>query len=223
MRIELKKRIITSILLLLLLILMSFYTYILIVSLIIIGIIAWIEFYALISKIYKKSNYNDIVLRFILKVTSLLYLSFLVFLIILSKLNLPDLYILIIYTILISVMTDIGGLIVGKIFKGKKLTKISPNKTISGSIGSFVFSLFLIPFFFKFLSPYVNMSLFDIVLITLSISFISQLGDLSISLIKRKANVKNTSDLLPGHGGILDRIDGIIFSVPLGILLFNLF
>ena len=223
MRIELKKRIITSILLLLLLILMSFYTYILIVSLIIIGIIAWIEFYALISKIYKKSNYNDIVLRFILKATSLLYLSYLVFLIILSKLNLPDFYILIIYIILISVMTDIGGLIVGKIFKGKKLTKISPNKTISGSIGSFVFALFLIPFFFRFLSSYVNMSLFDIVLITLSISFISQLGDLFISLIKRKANVKNTSDLLPGHGGILDRIDGIIFSVPLGILLFNLF
>ena len=223
MRIELKKRIITSVLLLILLILMSFYTYILIASLIIIGIIAWIEFYALISKIYKKNNYNDIILRFILKATSLLYLSYLVFIIILSKLDLPEFYILIIYTILISVMTDIGGLIVGKIFKGKKLTKISPNKTISGSIGSFVFSLFLIPFFFRFLSSYVNMSLFDIVLITLSISFISQLGDLSISLIKRKANVKNTSDLLPGHGGILDRIDGIIFAVPLGILLFNLF
>jgi phosphatidate cytidylyltransferase len=67
------------------------------------------------------------------------------------------------------------------------------------------------------------MSLFDIVLITLSISFISQLGDLFISLIKRKANVKNTSDLLPGHGGILDRVDGIIFAIPLGNLLFNLF
>ena len=223
MKIELKKRIITSIFLLILLILMSFYTYILIASLIITGIIAWIEFYALISKIYKKSNYNDIVLRFILKATSLLYLSYLVFIIIHSKLNLPDFYILIIYTILISVMTDIGGLIVGKIFKGKKLTKISPNKTISGSIGSFLFSLFLVPFFYKFLSTYVNMSLFDIVLTTLSISFISQLGDLFISLIKRKANVKNTSDLLPGHGGILDRIDGIIFAIPFGILLFNSF
>ena len=223
MSIELKKRIITSILLLILLVLMSFYTYILIVSLIIIGIIAWIESYALISKIYKKSNYNNIALRFILKATSLLYLSYLVFIIILSKLDLPEFYILIIYTILISVMTDIGGLIVGKIFKGRKLTKISPNKTISGSIGSFVFSLFLIPFFFKFLSSYVNMSFFGIVVITLSISFISQLGDLFISLIKRKANVKNTSDLLPGHGGILDRIDGIIFAVPLGILLFKLF
>ena len=223
MSIELKKRIITSILLLILLVLMSFYTYILIVSLIIIGIIAWIESYALISKIYKKSNYNNIALRFILKATSLLYLSYLVFIIILSKLDLPEFYILIIYAILISVMTDIGGLTVGKIFKGRKLTKISPNKTISGSIGSFIFSLFLIPFFFKFLSSNVNMSFFGIVLITLSISFISQLGDLFISLIKRKANVKNTSDLLPGHGGILDRIDGIIFAVPLGILLFKLF
>ena len=223
MIIELKKRIITSILLLILLILMSFYAYLLIVSLIIIGIIAWIEFYALISKIYKKRNYKNIALRFIFKAISLLYLSYVVFIIILSKLNLPDFYILIIYIILISVLTDIGGLIVGKTFKGKKLTKISPNKTISGSIGSFLFSLFLIPFFFNFLSSYANISLFDIVLITLSISFISQLGDLFISLIKRKANVKNTSDLLPGHGGILDRIDGIIFSVPLGILLFNLF
>ena len=223
MIIELKKRIITSILLFILLILMSFYTYVLIASLVIIGIIAWIEFYALISKIYKKKNFKNVALRFILKAISLLYLSYVVFIIILSKLNLPDFYILIIYIILISVLTDIGGLIVGKTFKGKKLTKISPNKTISGSIGSFLFSLFLIPFFFNFLSSYANISLFDIVLITLSISFISQLGDLFISFIKRKANVKNTSDLLPGHGGILDRIDGIIFSVPLGILLFKLF
>ena len=223
MKIELKKRIITSILLFILLILMSSYTYVLIASLVIIGIIAWIEFYALISKICKKRNYSDIALRFIFKATSLLYLSYLIFIIILTKLNFPNLYLLIIYIILISIMTDIGGLFVGKIFKGKKLTKISPNKTISGSIGSFVFSLFLIPFFFKYLNTYVNMSIFDIILTTLSISFISQLGDLFISLIKRKANVKNTSDLLPGHGGILDRIDGIIFAVPLGILLFKLF
>jgi len=220
MIIELKKRIITSFLLFILLILMSIYTYVLIASLIIIGIIAWIEFYALISKIYKKRSLNHIALRFILKAISLLYLSYLVFIIILSKLNLPDFYILILYIILISVMTDIGGLVVGKIFKGKRLTKISPNKTISGSFGSFVFSLFLIPFFVKFLSSYANISVFDIFLTTLTISLISQLGDLFISLIKRKANVKNTSDLLPGHGGILDRIDGIIFAIPLGIYLF---
>jgi len=223
MSIELKKRIITSILLFILLILISIYDYILIVSLIIIGIIAWIEFYALISKIFKKSNYKNIALRFILKAASLLYLTYVVSIIIISKLNLPDFYILILYIILISIMTDIGGLIVGKIFKGKKLTKISPNKTISGSIGSFVFSLFLIPFFYNFLNLYTNMSFFNIFLITLFISFISQFGDLFISLMKRKANVKNTSDLLPGHGGILDRIDGIVFAVPLGILLFKIF
>ena len=223
MSIELKKRIITSILLFILLILISIYDYILIVSLIIIGIIAWIEFYALISKIFKKSNYKNIALRFILKAASLLYLTYVVSIIIISKLNLPDFYILILYIILISIMTDIGGLIVGKIFKGKKLTKISPNKTISGSIGSFVFSLFLIPFFYNFLNLYTNMSFFNIFLITLFISYISQFGDLFISLMKRKANVKNTSDLLPGHGGILDRIDGIVFAVPLGILLFKIF
>ena len=111
-----------------------------------------------------------------------------------------------------------GGFIFGKIFKGPKLTKISPNKTISGSIGSFVFSLFLIPFFY---SQFVGYSIFILILITLTISLTTQSGDLFISYLKRKANVKNTSDLLPGHGGFLDRIDGIIFAIPLGILLFN--
>ena len=216
MSLELKKRIITSIFLFILLILMSLYTYVLILSLIIIGIIAWIEFYALISKIYR-----NILLRFIFKAISLLYLSFVILIIIVSKLNFPNLHMLILYTILISIMTDIGGLTIGKIFKGKKLTKISPKKTVSGSVGSFIFSLLLIPFFFKFFNLNVGITLLDIILITLFISLISQLGDLFISVIKRNANVKNTSDLLPGHGGVLDRIDGIIFSIPSGFLSFN--
>jgi phosphatidate cytidylyltransferase len=114
-------------------------------------------------------------------------------------------------------MSDIGGLIFGKIFKGKKLTKISPNKTISGSIGSFIFSAMLIPFFYKF---QIDHALLSILVITIIISATSQLGDLFISLLKRKAKVKDTSDLLPGHGGVLDRIDGIIFAIPLGIYLF---
>ena len=216
MSIELKKRIITSILLLILLVLMSFYTYILIVSLIIIGIIAWIESYALISKIYKKSNYNNIALRFILKATSLLYLSYLVFIIILSKLDLPEFYILIIYAILISVMTDIGGLTVGKIFKGRKLTKISPNKTISGSFGSLFFSLILLTIYILISS---SINFFFLLLLTLAISVISQIGDLLISYIKRKAKVKDTSNILPGHGGLLDRLDGILFALPIGVLI----
>jgi phosphatidate cytidylyltransferase len=114
-------------------------------------------------------------------------------------------------------MSDVGGLIVGKIFKGKKLTRISPNKTISGSIGSLIFSIFLIPFFYDKLS-YMNLS--KVIFLTIMISLISQLGDLFISFLKRKAKVKDTSNILPGHGGILDRIDGIIFAIPFGVYLF---
>jgi phosphatidate cytidylyltransferase len=113
-------------------------------------------------------------------------------------------------------MTDIGGLVVGKIFKGKKLTKISPKKTISGSIGSFIFSLSIIPLFIEFFNDYY---LLELIMITIVISLVSQIGDLFISFLKRKAKVKDTSDLLPGHGGVLDRIDGIIFSIPLGFLI----
>ena len=124
------------------------------------------------------------------------------------------------YSILVAICSDIGGLVFGKIFKGKKLTRISPNKTISGSIGAYVFSLFLLTFFHKELFNYDFLALS---LITVLISTTSQLGDLFISLLKRKAKVKDTSDILPGHGGFLDRVDGIIFALPMGILLFNLF
>ena len=217
MSVELKKRIITSIFLITLVILMLFYTYVLILSLIVIGIISWIEFYALVSKIFKKKNYKDISSRFLCKTISLLYLSLLIYLIIYIKLSKPEMYVILIYAISISIMTDVGGLIIGKIFKGKKLTKISPKKTISGSLGSFIFSIALIPIFFQYLPDY---SILNISLITLFISLISQIGDIFISYLKRKAKVKNTSDLLPGHGGVLDRIDGIIFAIPLGIYLF---
>jgi phosphatidate cytidylyltransferase len=94
---------------------------------------------------------------------------------------------------------------------------LGPNKTISGSIGSFMFSTLLIPFFYK---GQIDQTLVNLFIITIIISLTSQLGDLFISLLKRKAKVKDTSDLLPGHGGVLDRIDGIIFAIPLGIFLF---
>jgi phosphatidate cytidylyltransferase len=217
---ELKKRIITSIFLITLVILMLFYTYVLILSLIVIGIISWIEFYALISKIFKKKNYKDISSRFLCKTISLLYLSLLIYLIIYIKLSKPEMYVILIYAISISIMTDIGGLVIGKIFKGKKLTKISPQKTISGSLGSFIFSIALIPIFIQYLPDY---SILNISLITLLISLTSQIGDIFISYLKRKAKVKNTSDLLPGHGGVLDRIDGIIFTIPVIFLIFNIF
>ena len=217
MNLELKKRIITSFFLLLLLYMMFLYSFVLIISSIIIGLISWIEFYGLITKILKKDDTKNIILRFLYKSSSLLYLSGLVFFIVSVKIVNLDLYIALIYSLLIAVMSDIGGLVIGKTFNGKKLCKISPNKTISGSIGSLIFSLTLIPFFFKYFDDY---NIITIVLLTIIISIASQLGDLFISLLKRNAKVKNTSDLLPGHGGVLDRIDGIIFAIPIGLLIF---
>jgi phosphatidate cytidylyltransferase len=214
---NIKKRILTSILLISLLIGMFFYSYIMIISLIIIAIISWIEFYALISKILKKNILKDKFFRFFYKTLSLIYLSGLVYLIFAIESEYSNLKIYLLYSVLVAILSDIGGLVCGKIFKGKKLTKISPNKTISGSIGSFIFTTLLIPFFYK---VQIDQSLVNLFLITIIISLISQLGDLFISLLKRKAKVKDTSDLLPGHGGVLDRIDGIIFAIPLGIFLF---
>ncbi len=220
MNTELKKRMITSLILISLLITMYFYSYIMISSLIVIATITWIEFYAIISKILIKKSIYDKFLRFLYKALSLLYLSLLVYFIFSIESYYVNLKIYLIYSVLVAVVSDIGGLVFGKIFKGKKLTKISPNKTISGSIGSFVFSLLLIPFFYEEL---INFNILLLVSITMIISLTSQLGDLFISYLKRKAKIKNTSDILPGHGGFLDRVDGIIFATPVGVVLFNFF
>ena len=219
MNTELKKRIITSLILISLLIAMYFHSFIMISSLIVIAIITWIEFYAIISKILIKDSVHDKFFRFLYKALSLLYLSILVYFLFSIESYYVNLKIYLMYSVLVAIVSDIGGLVFGKIFKGKKLTKISPNKTISGSIGSFVFSLLLIPFFYQEL---INYNILSLVLITIIISLTSQLGDLFISYLKRKAKIKNTCDILPGHGGFLDRIDGIIFAIPIGIVLFNL-
>ena len=125
---------------------------------------------------------------------------------------------------IICVLTDIGGFIFGKVFKGPKLTKYSPNKTYSGLFGSFFLSFSIIPinFFFNFLN---DINLITLMIFTLIVSAISQLGDIFISYFKRSSNIKDTGKLIPGHGGILDRIDGMIFAFPffyIYILLTNL-
>ena len=118
--------------------------------------------------------------------------------------------------ILICIFTDIGGYVFGNIFKGPKLTKISPSKTYSGVIGSFLFSLIIGIIFVKYLeNNLLDNDLTKIIISILMISLISQLGDLIISFFKRKAKLKDTGKILPGHGGLLDRIDGIIFVMPL--------
>ena len=214
MTLELKKRIITSAILFLLLVLMFFYSYILIISIICLALIAWIEFYGLIIKIFYMSK----IIKYTLKSFSLIYLSTIVVSILYIESHNSESKIFLFYILLVSIASDIGGLTFGKIFKGKKLTKISPKKTISGSIGSFLFSILLAPFFTNLI---VSHEILPLLIITAFISLTTQLGDLFISFLKRKAKVKDTSDLLPGHGGVLDRIDGIIFALPIGFLLLN--
>ena len=217
---ELIKRIITSIILIFLLGLVFFYTYILLISLIIISLIAWIEFNSLISKIFIKKKFQTKLLRVSIKFLTLVYLSLFSVLIFNGIAQVEtSIKINIIYLFSICIISDIGGLIFGKIFKGKKLTKISPNKTISGSIGSFFLSILLVPVFYYIYDK--NIALISLLLLSISVFLSCQLGDLFISYLKRKAKVKDTGDLLPGHGGVLDRIDGILFAIPVGMMLWK--
>ena len=121
----------------------------------------------------------------------------------------------------ICFFSDIGGYIIGKLIGGKKLTKISPNKTISGSIGSFSFSVFPLLLFYNY-NQYEYFFSTNNFLFCLIISLVCQLGDLFISYLKRKAKIKDTGVILPGHGGLLDRVDGIIFAVPFAYLFVEL-
>ena len=125
------------------------------------------------------------------------------------------------YILIVCIFTDIGGFFFGKLIKGPKLTKISPNKTISGSVGALVLSIFA-AFLFSNLIDISNLPVFLNIYfysITIILSIVSQLGDLSISFFKRKYKVKDTGNLIPGHGGILDRIDGMLFVFPITFLI----
>ena len=129
------------------------------------------------------------------------------------------------FILLICISTDIGGFLFGKIFKGPKLTKISPNKTYSGMIGSYLFSIMIIFFLFEYSEFLFDANLkwlpkvyFHIILI----STISQIGDIIISYFKRLSKIKDTGKIIPGHGGMLDRIDGMIFAFPFAYIVYFL-
>ena len=215
---ELNKRLLTSILLIILLLLVYKNNLVLFVIIISSCLIMSKEFYFLINRINTtqnlKINFLGTFIWFILS----LYVAFFGYISILSIQNFDIIFLL---TLTICVATDIGGFVFGNIFKGQKLTKISPNKTISGSVGSFFFSLMIALFFcIKFNSLFENnIKVISFFVSCLFISLLSQIGDLFISFLKRKAKVKNTGNLLPGHGGILDRLDGVIFTVIIGTYL----
>ena len=213
---DLKKRILTSVLLLLLFLFFNF-TFFFKLGLLLITLLVFLEFKNILKKILFKSE-NTNIKFYILNMIAFIYI-FLIFTI--SSIELHDRIgssVLFLFIISICILSDIGGYIVGKTIGGKKLTKISPNKTISGTIGSFVFSLFSIILFKNFLS--INLDIgFSLITFVLLVALVSQLGDLFVSYLKRMARIKDTGSLLPGHGGFLDRLDGIIFAIPFSYML----
>ncbi len=117
------------------------------------------------------------------------------------------------FVLLICIFTDIGGYIFGKILKGPKLISYSPNKTISGMFGSYLFSFSIIPIliYYNLLEEDLNILFIFVIFL---ISTVSQFGDITISVFKRKSKIKDTGKIIPGHGGLLDRIDGMLFAFP---------
>ena len=169
------------------------------------------EFYFILSKIFKQNKFNTYIsMLFILSVLSCIII-FIWTTFIGDNYNAKLLFFLIVS---ITISTDVGGFLFGKIFKGKKITKISPKKTYSGMFGSYIISFILTYFLFK---NYLAVT--DLVLYILIISTSSQIGDLLISHLKRKANIKDAGNILPGHGGLLDRFDGLILAIPIGLIL----
>ena len=219
------KRIITSIILFSWLLIATFgHQFIFITSILILCTVTCIEANNIFSKLsgqeqfkkntlHKKMNFKFLILNLI----TFCYI-FLIFCNFSYQIYIVNGPLIFFYIISICFFTDIGGYIFGKIIGGKKLSKISPNKTISGTIGSFIFSI--IPLIFFLRSDFLNLE-FNLsnVLFCFLVSLTSQVGDLFVSFLKRKSEIKDTGKILPGHGGALDRVDGIIFAVPLSYFL----
>ena len=230
----LTKRILTSLFLLSFVMLGFFYTFILIILLILISVLSWIEFNGLIIKIFKDNSFKTKTFKSFVRVMTLIYLlifSGIVFDVINQEQ--PNVKLNLLYLLFICICSDVGGYAFGKIFKWKKLTNISPKKTVSGVLGSFLFALlsvFIIQFIIEILYPssYLLKDNFlkpEFFFLAIVFSLVSQAGDLTISYFKRLEKIKDVGKILPGHGGIFDRIDGLMFVVILTFILvkFNLF
>ena len=211
---NLKKRIYTSIGLLFLITTMFYVNSILVFSLLVLSVVSLLEFFNMIKKIGKNNLYS-----FTLSFIFLIYIFSFSFLFFLFS-NFLQLKIILFVLLTGCIASDIGGYIIGKKFGGPKLTRISPKKTISGSIGSLVFCSITIPTIFYFFTNHIS---FYLIVASLLTSVFCQIGDLLFSFLKRKANLKDTGNFLPGHGGVLDRIDGILLGIPAGFFAITLF
>ena len=227
---ELQNRIITSAILLLLLIIINF-SKLLGVGIFIAILFICIEFSEILSKLVgpgliKHQRYSSHPEKLNLKYLTLQILAIFYVLIVFGGSSF-ELHgrsgnpIFFLFLLSICFFSDIGGYVIGKSIGGKRLTKISPKKTISGSIGSFSFSILALLLFYNYDQYEYSLSINNF-LFCLIISFVCQLGDLFISYLKRKAKIKDMGNILPGHGGLLDRADGIIFAVPFAYLLVKL-
>ena len=196
---ELKKRILSSIILLPLALFFifagSFY----------------LIFFTLICFFVSIYEWNNMVKKIELQFFGSLFLIFSFY----TFYEISDSYLLI-FVLLLCASTDIGGYTFGKLFKGPKLIRISPNKTYSGMIGGYLLSLIFLSFFMNWINQTVNLEWF---IVTILISTVSQIGDIVISYFKRLSKVKDTGKIIPGHGGLLDRIDGMIFAFPIFYLI----
>ena len=163
------------------------------------------NFFIIICFLISSYEWIKISKKFLYKILGLFFLIFSFYTIFKIRIEFEENYFYLLFVILICISTDIGGFVFGKIFKGPKLTVISPNKTYSGSIGSFILSV---------ISGYFYINFIEFSLIIIFLSTINQIGDLIISYFKRLKKIKNTGKILPGHGGLLDRIDGLIFTIP---------
>jgi phosphatidate cytidylyltransferase len=212
---ELKKRIITSIILFLITIFcILIHRFVFVFVLIVTLFVCFNEWRVINYKYFKKKQHNNWKYFFV-QFVGLAYLFIFFSTSIALRGNNSESIAFFIIILCICIFSDIGGYVFGKVIGGKKLTKISPNKTISGSLGSFIFST--LPVLLFNLQNYTSVS-FEILSINISlclvVSLVCQLGDLLISYFKRLNKVKNTGTILPGHGGLLDRIDGLIFAIP---------
>ncbi len=209
------KRIFTSIVLIILLFLIMINNLALGAVLMILGTFSLLEFFNISLKIFKKKRLKQLLSNLIFTIYIFSFCSYFFALSFFLHLK------IILFVILITcVASDIGGFVFGKIFKGPKLTKVSPNKTISGSIGSILFSSSVIS-----LSIYFVTESFDpyILIIGILVSISCQIGDLFFSFLKRKSSIKDSGNFLPGHGGVLDRVDGLLLGIPIGFLILLLF
>ena len=210
----LKKRITTSALLILLIFLMFNSLHIMTASLLIMGTLSAIEFLNLTNRIIKNKLSFFFLNSIFIFYVSIFSISFFILY------NFQQSKFILLILLIGCISSDIGGYLFGKILKGPKLTKISPNKTIAGALGSFVLTCTVMSgiIYYK-----INIFNFSILFTGLLTSFFCQLGDLFFSYLKRKAKLKDTGNLLPGHGGILDRLDGVFFGIPFGFVTLILF